>query len=221
MIALGTQQSNSVIYMHISILHHSFSSHLGYHTTLKLPVLRSRPLLIVHFKCSSVSMSIPNSLILPSPHPYALVTINLFSKSVSLFLFYKSVNLYNFFLDLAYKWYRMIYLFDLSHLVWQSLDPSMLLQMALFYFLMVDKYSIVYTYHIFIHPSLDGHLCCFHVVAIVNSIVVNTEVYLSFWSTFFSGYMPRSGSTGSYDNHCWKQILTGLLLFGIGLHVLF
>ena len=89
MIVSGVQQSNSAIYMHISIFPHSISSHPGYHTTLKFPVLHSRPLLIIHFKYSSVYMSIPNSLILPSPHPYALVTINLFSKSVSLFLFYK------------------------------------------------------------------------------------------------------------------------------------
>ena len=36
-------------------------------------------------------MSIPNSLTIPPPHPSALETISLFSKSVHLFLFYKFI----------------------------------------------------------------------------------------------------------------------------------
>ena len=39
-----------------------------------------------------------------------------------------------------------------------------------------------YMYHIFfIHSSVDKHLGCFHVLAIVHSAVMNTEVYVFFF----------------------------------------
>ena len=68
-------------------------------------------------------------------------------------------------------------------------------------FLMTKKYSIVYTYHIFfIHSSVDGHLSCFRVLAIVNSAAVNTGVHISFQIMLFSGYISRSGIAGSYSS---------------------
>ena len=46
----------------------------------------------------------------------------------------------------------------------------MSLQMALFHsFLWLSTLSV---YHIFIHSSVAGHLCCFHVLAVVNSAVM-------------------------------------------------
>ena len=51
----------------------------------------------------------------------------------------------------------------------------------------------VCTYHILIHSSIDGHLGCFHVLAIVNSAAMNTGVHISSCIRIFSGYMPRSG----------------------------
>ena len=49
-------------------------------------------------------------------------------------------------------------------------------------------------YHsFFIHSSVDGHLGCFHVLAIVNSAAVSTGVHVSFLVLVSSGYMPRSG----------------------------
>ena len=54
-------------------------------------------------------------------------------------------------------------------------------------------------YHSFlIHSSADGHLGCFHVLAIINSAVMNTGVHVSLSILVSSGYMPRSGIAGSY-----------------------
>ena len=47
------------------------------------------------------------------------------------------------------------------------------------------------------HSSVDGQLGCFHVLAIVNSAAMNIGVHVSFSILVSSGYMPRSGITGS------------------------
>ena len=54
-------------------------------------------------------------------------------------------------------------------------------------------------YHsFFIHSSVDGHLGCFRVLAIVNSAAMNNGIHVSFSVLVSSGYMPRSGIAGSY-----------------------
>ena len=64
---------------------------------------------------------------------------------------------------------------------------------------MAKYYSIVHMYHnFFIHLSVDGHLGCFHVLAVVNSAAMNNGVHVSFSILVSSGYMPRSGIAGSY-----------------------
>ena len=56
----------------------------------------------------------------------------------------------------------------------------------------------MYEHHdFFIHSSVDGHLGCFHVLAILNSAAVNNGIYVSFSFLVSSGYMPRSGIAGS------------------------
>ena len=55
-------------------------------------------------------------------------------------------------------------------------------------------------HHNFIHASADGHLGCFHVLAIVNSAAMNIGAYVSFSIMVFSGYLPSSGTVGSYGS---------------------
>ena len=56
-------------------------------------------------------------------------------------------------------------------------------------------------YHIFFtHSSVDGHLGCFHVLAIVNSAAMNIGGHINFQIMIFSRYMPKSGIAGSYGN---------------------
>ena len=53
-------------------------------------------------------------------------------------------------------------------------------------------------YHNFFnHSFVDGHLGCFHVLAIVNSAAMNNGIHVYFSVLVSSGYMPRSGIAGS------------------------
>ena len=55
-------------------------------------------------------------------------------------------------------------------------------------------------YHtFFIHSSVDGHLGCFHVLAIVNN-VMNTEVSFQISVFGFFRYIPRSRIAESYGS---------------------
>ena len=72
---------------------------------------------------------------------------------------------------------------------------------------MAQRYSIacvcLCVYRIFsILPPADGHLVCFHIMAIVNSAIMNIGVHISFQNNVFIlfKFIPRSGIVGSYGN---------------------
>ena len=58
-------------------------------------------------------------------------------------------------------------------------------------------------YHtFFIHSSVDGHLGCVHILAMVNSAAMNIGVDISFRISgfVFFGYIPKSGIGGSHGS---------------------
>ena len=60
---------------------------------------------------------------------------------------------------------------------------------------------MVYMYHSFLnHSSADGPLGCLHVLAIINSAVVNIGVHVSLSDLVSLVFMPRSGIAGSYGS---------------------
>ena len=48
----------------------------------------------------------------------------------------------------------------------------------------------------FICSSVDGHLGCFYVLAVVNCASINIGVLVSYSVMVLSEYMPRSGISG-------------------------
>ena len=56
----------------------------------------------------------------------------------------------------------------------------------------------MYIYHnFFSHSSVNVHLGCFQVLAIVNSAAINNGIHVSFSVLVSAEYMPRSGISGS------------------------
>ena len=83
----GGQQRHSAMRAQVACVHsppHAPSSQPATWYWAEFHVLYGRSLLVIHFKYNSVYMSIQNCLTIPSAYPSPLVTLSLFSKSVSL-----------------------------------------------------------------------------------------------------------------------------------------
>ena len=63
-------------------------------------------------------------------------------------------------------------------------------------FLWLNNMYVSMYHNFFSHSSVDGHLGCFPVLAIVNSASMNNGILVSFSILVSSGYMPRSGIAG-------------------------
>ena len=62
------------------------------------------------------------------------------------------------------------------------------------------------------HSSVNGHLGCFHVLAIVNVATMNIAVHVCFRNVVFSGYMPSSvigESNGRFIPSFLRNLYTG------------
>ena len=72
-------------------------------------------------------------------------------------------------------------------------------------------------YHnFFIHSSLDGHLGCFLVTAILNSAAMTNGIPVSFSILVSSGYMPRSGIPWIYGGFIPSFLRTLRTIFHSG-----
>ena len=70
----------------------------------------------------------------------------------------------------------------------------MLLQMAIFHSSYWLSNILLCMYHIFFsHSSVDGHLDCFHVLAIINNAALNIGVHVSFELEFSLDICPGVG----------------------------
>ena len=156
------------------------------------------------WECMYVNRNLPLRPTLSFPHCVQLSSLRppVLPASASLFLPCKWFHLHHF---SRFHIYVLViqYLFFSFWLTSLCVTGSRLGYLSTTYpnvfLFMADNIPLhVYKHHLFsVHSSVDGHVGCFHVLAVINSAAVTVGVHVSFWIVFFSEYMPSSGIAGS------------------------
>ena len=176
------------IYINININIHihthsllTLSSIMFHHKWLQFPMLYSKISLLIYSKRNSLHLITPNSQSIPlSPAPSWQLQVCspcpwVCSFSVKRFICVKI-------LGSRYKWYHKVFAFlwhiSLSMRISSSIHVG---GNGIIVFLLRLSSILLCMHHIFlIQSSVDRHLDCFHVLAIVNAAAVNIAVHVSF-----------------------------------------